>query len=96
MKHKLLFFSILSIASVGGYLSTTSALKSEEDDLIMANIEALSDDETGSSFQHGKGKPMTPFKCGGALATGTSCEFMVVMCEGGGEGCTERKCPQHG
>ena len=66
----------------------------------MRNIEALSEIENDESlWEYPDGKPNT-FTCGATTAShwwgNSTCAYNVIICTGGGAGCNERRCPEHG
>ena len=83
--------AVAAVVGVGGFAGFNAFQNnSSASDILLANAEALSNNE----YDYSTGKE-NRFHCGGPVASG-SCQFMVVSCEGGGAGCNVRRCPVHG
>lgn len=90
MKKSLIAVTVVAAVGLSAYLGLRPDPTSSLTELLLANTEALSNDE----YDYSTGKE-NRFHCGGPVASG-SCQFMVVSCEGGGAGCNVRRCPVHG
>lgn len=98
------FKSTLIVAAVA--LATTTGWKAyerqylqnhTENPLLMENVEALTNNEGGSSsWVYPDGIESGKFSCGARLANGSKCSFIVITCTGGGKGCNPRPCNIHG
>lgn len=98
MKKKMIFAAtvLAVVAIVSCHKGFSSLEKSKTNPLILANIEALSNDE----YNYSKGKEHT-FECGAYLGSNwlsgsKKCSFVVITCPAGGEGCNPRPCKDHG
>lgn len=102
---KIFIPALLALATTSGIMGYHSQINNIESlsDLALINIEALADGENvspGFSWEYSDGKPML-FDCNAKIGEYIfgiykECGFQVVMCQGGGSGCNERRCPEHG
>lgn len=96
MKKKSLLaggFMLAMVAATGGYHAFTSN-SSLEENLLMENVEALSENTEGNEFEYPNGYPYTS-TCNVAIGTNRKCKVVVITCQGGGSGCNSKKCPVH-
>lgn len=64
----------------------------------LANVEALTDGEGQYDFKDGQA---SRFDCGARtgsniIGNNQNCKYQVVLCQSGGSGCNQRRCPDHG
>lgn len=59
-------------------------------DVLLCNLEVLAADED-NYYANGKEGTMV---CN-ASVDGKKCKFTLTLCEGGGKGCKEKRCPDH-
>ena len=89
---------IAAVAIFAGYNVYQANVKTEElSDIMMANVEALAQNESGSKDYPDR-YPLT-MKCGVMIDDGwlwdTTCQVTIITCQGGGSGCTSAPCPVH-
>lgn len=94
MKRNLFLAVTFSVAAVTFYNVSTPA--NTKYDLLVGDIEALSQDESSSD----KGAPMS-FTCGALIGYDKKgkpiyCQTTVVTCQGTGTHCERRPCNLHG
>lgn len=99
MRKKLLV-GILFFAMILSGVSLFFSLQSTPiSNLMLANIEALANDEElsggESEFSSPTGFPYT-IVCNVAISDKRRCKATVITCQGGGTGCNPRPCPVHG
>lgn len=95
MKKKLLFgLAFAALAAGGCFLAVNTPPRHQFTPDEIANIEALSEQESG--WEYSNGIESGRFSCGAKLPGGGKCTFQVITCQGGGSGCNSRKCNLHG
>ena len=62
-------------------------------DMFSENVEALSMKES-KSFEYADGYPYTT-TCGVRISKHKTCHTEIIVCQGGGNGCNSKDCPQH-
>ena len=97
MKTKLFIgLAFAALAAGGCFLAGNSTSRHQFTPEEIANIEALSGVESGTSWEYSDGIQSARFSCGARLANGGKCTFQVITCQGGGKGCNSRPCNLHG
>ena len=100
MKQKKLLLPLTAVLflTVFGYhgIKTLSQQEGHSTQLLMQNVEALSEDESTTQWEYPDGIETDSFECGARLKDGKKCTFIVITCGGGGKGCNSRRCNLHG
>lgn len=94
-KKKFLLPCIAAVAIatfVGAKSFKTNA--SESNDLLLASVEALTQNTGGGEYEFPDGYPYTS-TCNVAIGKRRRCKVEIITCQGGGSGCNRKKCPVH-
>lgn len=84
-------FSISSILlTIICFLLSNNANEKKLNNIFFENVEALAQNES-NYYANGKGSTLV---CG-ATKNGGRCKNQLILCEGGGKGCIEIRCPDH-
>ena len=94
-----MFATLVVVAAISGFIGYSNLkINQQYSSLIIANIEALSEDEPGG-YEYPTGKENS-FECGATIGEiwgfTKTCSFTVITCPGGGSGCNTRPCSEHG
>ena len=102
MKNKIIVAAgAVFLASVVSATVYRNYEKNSKDAFLRANVEALSQDESGADGNYFPNSvPMPVTTCGVPIGTNiwgnpVGCTSTIVLCQGSGSGCTQRLCPLH-
>jgi len=95
MKKVKIFVASVLFCAMGyvGYTTHERMTMSEAEKFMQANVEALTQEETGA-YEYPDGYPYTT-KCGVKISKFAKCQVEIITCQGGGNGCNSKKCPTH-
>ena len=83
---------VLGLSAYAGYRTYDAYAGNGEDDLLLANAEALADGE--GAYEYPDGYPYSS-RCNVQISKRRRCRVEVIICQGGGHGCNSKGCSTH-
>lgn len=88
-----LTIAIVIILSIGyGGINLFHTNRVTECNILKANLAALSG--SNGEYDYSDGYPYSTI-CNVAISKNKRCKVEIIICQGGGKGCNEKKCPVH-